>query len=73
MRIKCDMTYADLGSQPEGGHEVDERSGSQLTAQNPVRRIFKDLRLIDKDTARSSSSKPSVSSSSNFSGISSAT
>ncbi len=52
MRIKDDMTYADLGLvQPEGGAEVGERA----TVHSPRRKIpnprdVSKLRLIDKDT-----------------------
>ena len=52
MRIKDDMTYADLGLvQPEGGLEVGERS----TFGNIIRKIpnpddVTNLRLIDKDS-----------------------
>ena len=53
MRIKDDMTYADLGLvQPEGGAEVGERA----TVDSARRKIpnpsdVTGLRLIDKDTA----------------------
>ena len=52
MRIKCDMTYADLGLvQPEGGHEVGERSTATSSQRKiPYGEFFKDLRLIDRDT-----------------------
>ncbi len=52
MRIKDDMTYADLGLvQPEGGSEV----GARATANSARRKIpnpedVSGLRLIDKDT-----------------------
>ena len=52
MRIKDDMTYADLGLvQPEGGDEIGERQ----SPGNPNRKIpnpddVSSLRLIDKDT-----------------------
>lgn len=52
MRIKDDMTYADLGLvQPEGGLEVGERARNKSTRRkipNPV--DVSKLRLIDKDT-----------------------
>ena len=52
MRVKEDMTYADLGLvQPEGGDEI----GEQQSPGNPNRKIphpedVTSLRLIDKDT-----------------------
>ena len=52
MRIKDDMTYADLGLvQPEGGAEVGERAtlnDSRRKIPNPG--DVSDIRLIDKDT-----------------------
>lgn len=52
MRIKCDMTYADLGLvQPEGGRELGERSTATSARRKiPSGEFSKDLRLIDKDT-----------------------
>jgi hypothetical protein len=53
MRIKSDLTYADLGLiQPEGGSEVGERSTSTSTRRKiPSKADLSTLKLIDKDTA----------------------
>ena len=52
MRIKDDMTYADLGLiQPEGGSEVGARATSNSTRRKiPNPADVSGLRLIDKDT-----------------------
>jgi len=52
MRIKDDMTYADLGLvQPEGGAEVGERATQKsLRRKIPNPSNVSDVRLIDKDT-----------------------
>jgi len=52
MRIKDDMTYADLGLvQPEGGAEVGERATLKSTRRKiPNPDDVSSLRLIDKDT-----------------------
>ena len=52
MRIKDDMTYADLGLvQPEGGVEVGERATLRsIRRKIPSPDDVSDLRLIDKDT-----------------------
>ena len=52
MRIKSDLTYADLGLiQPEGGREVGERSTSTSTRRKiPSKTDLSTLKLIDKDT-----------------------
>ncbi len=52
MRIKDDMTYADLGLvQPEGGSEVGERARDKsLRRKIPNPDDVSALRLIDKDT-----------------------
>lgn len=52
MRIRADMTYADLGLvQPEGGAEVGERSHANSTLRKiPHPEDVTELRLIDSDT-----------------------
>ncbi len=52
MRIKDDMTYADLGLvQPEGGSEVGERATvNSMRRKIPNPSDVSGLRLIDKDT-----------------------
>ena len=52
MRIKDDMTYADLGLvQPEGGAEIGERARDKSTRRKiPNPEDVSALRLIDKDT-----------------------
>ena len=52
MRIKSDLTYADLGLiQPEGGSEVGERStATSLRRKIPSNADLSTLKLIDKDT-----------------------
>ena len=52
MRIKSDLTYADLGLiQPEGGSEVGERStATSLRRKIPSNADLSKLKLIDKDT-----------------------
>ena len=52
MRIKDDMTYADLGLvQPEGGLEVGQRSTATSTRRKiPNPEDVTNLRLIDKET-----------------------
>ena len=52
MRVKCDMTYDDLGLlQPEGGNEIGEPSTSKSSKRKvPSGQAFRTLKLIDKDS-----------------------
>ena len=52
MRVKCDMTYDDLGLlQPEGGNEIGELSTSKSSKRKvPSGQVFRTLKLIDKDS-----------------------
>ena len=52
MRVKCDMTYDDLGLlQPEGGNEIGGLSTSKSSKRKvPSGQVFRTLKLIDKDS-----------------------